>query len=301
MENDDRTKNKSSSNKETVPTTAKNEARKKNHTSNSQPQKTNKNKGAKKKKFRELWRSTNPYRKVQLVIGALVAAGTIGSLVAYISVTFWQNYIRKQESRPHVIISRVPEIFSTFQCDVTDTAINFHIGAMHVWVKNIGKEDAVNALIAGPGFRLVPQKKIGIPFFDTPSTITDEMCAGKISPQTKEFPIYAGQETYLNMVQSVGVQSLMKNTHSVSVTLGGPQLEPQPPTGEKLSGRALIDANTTFEMYAPICVYYFDRDGTRYGSCRLFIYRVAGRDGFACRDTPVTGSLEEVLGNFCDR
>ena len=82
----------------------------------------------------------------------------------------------------------------------------------------------------------------------------------------KAFPVNGGQEVQVNMVQSAGTISLIK-TKSISVTLGGPQQEPETPAGES-PDKVSIAKDAVFQLYAPFCVYYFDEDGVRYGSCR---------------------------------
>lgn len=175
---------------------------------------------------------------------------------------------------------------------------------MHIWVKNIRKGDAVGAFVIGPQFKLVPEKRIGNPFYDDVPSITDETCKQNIVPKMKAFPVNGGQEVAVNMVQSAETVSLIK-TKSISITLGGPQKEPETPAGEKPSDRVPIAKDTVFQLYAPVCVYYFDENGARYGTCQSYRLAVKERDGsenetFSCTQSPVSGTFEQTLFGYCE-
>jgi hypothetical protein len=187
--------------------------------------------------------------------------------------------------------------------EITDKAMRLATGAMRISVKNIGKGDAINAFVAGPQFKLVPEKKIGVPFFDDSPSVTDQTCSAKVEPKMKMFPVYAGKEVSIELRQSVGIVSLVK-TNSVSVTLGGPQKEPETPPGEKPES-VQIAKDAAFQLYDPICVYYVDRNGVQYGDCQLYRRSVDGnysdeRYAFSCPESPVTGRFVAPLGNYCD-
>jgi hypothetical protein len=211
----------------------------------------------------------------------------------------------KAEHRPKVVVSRPPELLGTISCEVTEKAIFLHTGAMHLWVKNIRKGDAVGAFAFGPQFKLVPEKKIGDPFFDDLPSITDQTCAQKVDSKMKAFPVNGGQEVRVDMAQSAETMSLIK-TNSVSITLGGPQKEPETPAGETPSARVPIAKEDIFQLYAPVCVYYFDEDGKRYGSCRSYRLAVSGRAGnsdpyaFSCTESPVSGTFEGTFFGYCE-
>lgn len=279
------------------------------YTQKNQPKPTTKKSSQRKKKpFREVWRSYSRVQQAKFIISFLAALGVVGYLLAYVTVSIIQERrnqgVVQLEHRPKVIISRPPQLLGTISCEVTDKAIFLHTGAMRVWVKNIQKGDAVGAFIAGPELQLVPEKKIGDPFFDDPPAITDETCKANASPKARMFPAHGGEETGIDIAQSAGTVSLIK-TKSVSVTLGGPQKEPETPAGEKPSARVPIAKDAVFQLYAPVCVYYFDEDGARYGSCRSYRLVVSGRTGpdtygFSCTDSPVEGTFETTLFGYCE-
>lgn len=248
------------------------------------------------------WRSGNFLRKAE-IIGVLVAAlGGFGYFIAYIIVSARQSSVAEMEDRPRVIISRPPELLGAVQCYVTDKAIHYSTGAMRLWVKNIGRGDAVNAFVFAD-LKLVPDQKTGAPIIDNAPSITDQTCRTKLSPSSKMFPVYAGQDVYVDVRQSVAVQSLVK-TNSVSVGLGAPQPEPKASPDQGLSKPIKIAKNAPFQLYAALCVYYSDRNGVQYASCRTYRLDMGslmeGPYSFSCTQTPVRGSFEATLGNYCD-
>lgn len=176
---------------------------------------------------------------------------------------------------------------------------------MQVWVKNIKNEDAINAFLTGPDFKLVPIKKTGNAGFDDLPQIDDKRCKVKVTPKMKMFPVHAGEPLVVNMAQSAGVISLVR-VNQLSVTMGnGPQPEPEAPKGEK-EERIEVAKDAVFQLYAPICVYYSDAEGASYGSCRTYRLSVVGGrfpndpHNFSCPDTPVAGIFEETFANYCE-
>ncbi len=265
--------------------------------------KTPKGKSSEQQKQKwSLWRHwKSATRKQQFIwvcegIGGLVAISTLGMYILGFLQTK-RNF--KAEHRPRVVISRPPQLLGTISCEVTENAIHLQTGAMHIWVKNIRGGDAVGAFVVGPQFKLVPEKKVGNPFYDDVPRITDQTCKQVVPPQMKAFPINAGQEVRVDMTGGVSTTSLIDTT---SITIGQ---EPEPPPGQKFT-RTVIAKDAIFELYAPVCVYYFDEDGERYGSCSTFRLVVNGRIGepdnygFSCTESPITGTFEGTLFGFCE-
>jgi len=268
---------------------------------------TNPNKKAKKQKKRSLWqhwKSASRAKQIKWVAEAVAVVTGVLILGIYIWGNLQTRSNFKVEHRPKVIVSRPPELLGKVNCEVTDKAIHLYTGAMHIWVRNIRKGDAVGAFVLGPQFKLVPEKKIGNPFFDDIPSITDQTCKEKVSPKMKAFPVYGGQEVRVDMVQSAGTFSLVK-TSSVTVTLGGPQKEPETPAGQE-PDRISVAKDAIFQLYAPVCVYYFDEDGERYGGCRSYRFVVTGRIGnsnpygFSCTESPLSGTFEETFFGYCE-
>src|ERR1700730_13713806 len=221
------------------------------------------------------WQRASKAKRVKWAFEGLGFVVGLCILGVYIS-----DYVQNErhfvvENRPHVIVSRPPTMYGVFSCQVADNAIHQDCGPMSVWVKNIGKGDAINAFIVGPQFELVPDNKIGIPAFDNPPSITDESCGLKVESKTKQFPVYAGQEVSMGVNSEVGIR-----------TLGNELKDLQKPS---------IPADAIFQLYATVCVYYFDRDGARYGTCRTYRLNIGptntipggGKYSFSCTQTPV--------------
>ena len=118
------------------------------------------------------------------------------------------------------------------------------------------------------GIQPVPEKKIGNPYYDDPPTVTDQTCRNKVNPKMKEFPLGPGEQSVINVQQARATFTLIK-TKDASVSFGAPAVEPEPPPGEKPSKPDPIFPDTAMQWYAPVCVYYFDKAGTQYGSCRM--------------------------------
>lgn len=274
---------------------------------NQKPRKNqNSSNRSKKKSFFQVWKSYSRVKQAEIIFGAVLALAGAGYKAANIVENIFQNTVVREANRPHVIISRPPVLYGSVYCQVTDNAIHIETGPLRIWVKEIGgKGNAQNAFIVGPEFKLVPEKKIANPFYDDPPEITDQTCKMRVNPKMKEFPVYAGQEVAIDIAQTAGTISLIK-TNSVSVAFGLPQPEPKPAPGEKREG-VHIAKDATFQLYAPICVYYFESDGTLHGNCRTYRMSIggtgipgSGRYSFTCAETPVTGSFDGLFGSFCD-
>ncbi len=88
-----------------------------------------------------------------------------------------------------------------------------------------------------------------------------------------------------------------------SITVGGP--EPETPAGEKPE-RIPVAKEAVFQLYAPICVYYFDESGNRHGTCVTYRLAITGRIGnpdnygFSCTESPVSGTFEGTFFGYCE-
>jgi hypothetical protein len=146
----------------------------------------------KKKTIWRHWKSASRAKQLKWVaegIGIITAVLILGIYI-WDHIQSQRNFVA--EHRPRVILSRPPQILGVVQCYVTDKAIHLSVGALRIWVKNIGQGEAVAAFVNGPEFQLVPEKKTGVQFLDTPMPITDKTCTLKISPKMKEFPVHIG-------------------------------------------------------------------------------------------------------------
>jgi hypothetical protein len=259
----------------------------------------------KKWTLRRHWQRASSAKRVKWVLEGMGVLIALLILVNYV----WQNletrWNFKAEHRPKVILNKPPDLISTFECEVTDKAIHTHSGAMKISIKNIRKGDALSAFVAGPYYKLVPEKKTGFPEFDGLPSITDDTCKNAPPPKMKLFPVHGEEELGLNVTQSVGVFSLVK-TNSVSVTFGGPQKEPEPSPGDKPSDVIHVTKDAQFQLYAPMCVYYADEDGVAYASCRTYRMVVessatAGTYVFSCTQSPIRGRFEEAFSGYCEK
>ena len=219
MENDNAKNDNAQSPEELEPTRAPVQANPK--TDRTKESKAKSRKG-KKWSLREHWKHASRRTQVKWCAEGLVIATGVAVLGTYI----WQNLQTKwnfaEEHRPKVIISRPPELLGTFDCYITDKAIHIHTGPMHVYVKNIHGGDASGAFIEPPALKLVPNIKVGEPFFDDPPTIDGATCKPEVATEMKAFPVRSGEEVVVNIKQGAGTISLIK-THSVTTAFAGPQ------------------------------------------------------------------------------
>lgn len=260
-------------------------------------------KSSKRKKWplRRYWHHANRRTQVKWVAEGIVILTGLGVLGVYL----WDHFQREEqfftEHRPRVIVSRPPELLGTFNCQVTKREIYLHAGVTHIWVKNIRKGDAHGAFALGPEFKPVPEKKLGDPFYDDPPPIEEQTCMMKVEPKMSPFPVHGGEEVEVNLRQSAGSISLFKGTHAI-IGFGGPQDENKVFPGENPAERIPVDNDTLFQLYAPICVYYFDESGKRYGSCRTyrFIPNGASQYAFSCSQTPLSGTFEATMFGYCE-
>jgi hypothetical protein len=303
MENDD-TKNGDEETPEKLsPSTAKVNTDKKTNKTKAGEDKTRQPRKYKKWTLWQHWKRAGQKTRMKWIaelFGILVGLGLFLNSCWGNLQSIW-NF--KAEHRPKVVVSRPPELLGIFECAVTDRAIWLHAGAMHVWVKNIKRGDALGAFIGGPMLKLVADKKTGDAFYDNPLQITDETCKLDISPK-KQFPVHGGEEVREDIVQGASVVPLIK-TNSTTITFGGPQNEPEPPPGERPSERVPIAKDALFQLYAPVCVYYFDENGVRYGTCRSYRFITKGQSGpedrsFSCAESPLRGTFEETLASYCE-
>lgn len=300
MENDETARSQGETPGEFVPGSAKKQTRKERSKANASPQE------AHKRQKHSLWRNIKGLsrtRQLEFAFLGMVALGTVGYLIAYICVSVTQSRQAKtvvqMEHRPKVIFSRPPDLIGTFECKVTDKVFYLHTGAMQVWVKNIRKGDALGAFILAPNLRPVPENKTGDPFYDDPPSITDQMCAAQVQPKMKQFPVHGGEEVGVNLANTAA--GIGHNTSNVSVSLGWPPKEPDTVTGDKLP----IAKDAIFQLYGPVCVYYFDENGVRYGSCRNYRFVIKDRVGaddysLSCTQTPINGRFEATLSGYCE-
>jgi hypothetical protein len=227
-------------------------------------------------------------------MGVLLVGALVGNAI-------WQNLQTMShfstEHRPRVIFIRPPELLGQFECEVTDKEIRTHSGQVRVWLKNIKNGDAVGAFIAGPNYKLVPEKKTGDKFLDDSTLVTDDSCKAEIKPKMKQFPVNEGQEIYLDMARSDGVTGFYPGT-SATIHLDKP-INPASPLGGDES-TAPLKRDDLFQLYAPLCVYYFDEEGNRHGTCMTYRLNMNGRYTFSCTQTPITGTLEQVFLGYCE-
>lgn len=225
-----------------------------------------------------------------------------GALIGFVALLYYGSQIYsvyrarddfEVEHRPHVIISRPPEVLGAIACDVTERAIRIRAKGMRVWAHNAGKGDAIRVFVNIWALRLVPEQKTGIPFFDTPLTVTDKMCAVRPDPKMKMWPLYAGREVNVEVPELAGATSLVK-TNSIDIT-GEVGKTPKDPE------RVNIAPDAEFRLYCPFCIYYSDREGRQYGTCWNYLFKIGQRGHFSCRESPIKGAFVSILGDYCDK
>lgn len=299
MENDGTTNNRGETPADPYPVAAKKQTRKERSKANATSQKTNQDK---EKSYRRSWRQTSPVRKIEIIIGAIVAAGAIG----YLGVTIWGTLQTKwnfeAEHRPRVAISRAPELGGVISCQVTKKEIWIHTGPMHFWVKNTSGGNAVGAFATMADAKPVLENRIGDPELDDPPVIEERSCMSDIKPKMAQFPVHRGEEVRVDMVQSANTIGLVKSSE-LQMSFNGPRDDSKPwPDESPLPLRASITNNTSFQFYAPVCVYYFDESGKRYGSCRTYRFHPTSNDryAFSCSQTPLTGTFDATMFGYCE-
>jgi hypothetical protein len=290
MENDDTKKSQGETPAETSPAARRKQTHKEPNKADEAQQQTKKN------KKHGVWRNFKALsrtRQVELYFLGLGAIGGIGYLIAYICVSVSQSHQAawnfKIEHRPKVVISRPPqfvvspapqEIPGMMACKVSDHEVRLQTGTFHLWVKNIGNEDASGAFLM-PMVKLVPEQKTGEPSFDDPPRVTAASCKKHNKPPADFFPIYRGGREIELPVRQVGETYILSRVKS-------------------------IDQGAKFELYVVPCIDYFDSSGTQYASCATFRMIVRGQEGslnpfaFSCDATPLTGTFQPTFAGYCE-
>jgi hypothetical protein len=274
-----------------------------------QPKKATANQKQKKWSLWRHWRQaprTKQVRWVVSAIGGVVAAGTAIALVI-IGIKGYQQskVVFEADHRPKLVFSRPPELLGPFTCEVTDKSIHFQSGPTKIWVKNPRKGDALSAFIAGPMYKLIPEKKTGIPEIDALPSITDETCTQVPPPKMRLFPVHAGDEVTVQLTPTIGIASLIK-TNSVTIHYDGSQEEPKAAPGNKPSDTISMAKDARFQAYATICAFYIDENGVGYATCRTYRMLVktlstAESTTFSCTQSPMSARFEEAFSGYCEK
>jgi hypothetical protein len=249
-----------------TPAPTKTKGRKKQSKSGDDPKKTSKQK---KKGLCEGWRASSPLKKAELILLALVAAGGVGYLVAYIVVSNSQKHQTQMQYSPLVINSRPPELLQPFICDREKGLL---VGNLNAFIKNVGNVRAIDVLPLIVAMKIVPEKKTGNAFIDNPpGGLCGMITSGKMNlAPGQDFTVMARQ----------GSTSIPKLAESSSV-----------------------------QFYLESCIYYFDEYRTNHSTCdiyRLFLPSssppdvLSGSPEFVCDGKPKSGKFLDT-GNGCQK
>jgi hypothetical protein len=195
----------------------------------------------------------------------LIAGATVLAAIAaigYALISYGLLQQAKREHRPRLTLSRLPQTSGPFSCNSDGT---FSMPKTAIYVKDTAKGGAPKVYVSPFGPQLV----------DTGSRmepITDAFCVAPRQP-FGFFSIAGGEERAVSL--DAGVSTSF---------------------GKHYRGDEL------FTFFYPVCVWYWDEDGTPYGMCRGYRLRLSnGQREFHCDGSPLSGSYEELIGNYCEK
>jgi hypothetical protein len=277
MENEDTRNNQRETPSEPSQITSKKQTRKERSKANAIPEKPDQDK---KKSYRRSWRSTSPIRKIEIIIGGIVAAGAIG----YLGVTVWSTLQTKwnfqAEHKPIVVNIRPPQI-QFFSCNPPGFSGEVITGNIDTHIKNIGNATARKVNPYAIMTKLIPETKSGNKFIDDAPTVTDESCK---HPRFKipgiELSLDPGRESGAGIRQTAGTIPFS------------------------------VENSPMVDFYLVSCVYYADESGADHGTCDRYRLNVpvkpkpfgldnlSGTPSIPCDGSTVTGQfVPDVIGH----
>ena len=270
MKNNGASENDSNATQDTTSARPKTKRRKKQRESRGQPDEAG---SQNKKSWRSVWRSSSAFKKAEFVLLGLTALGTVGGLIAYITVSVMQTRQTQMQYAPLVINSRPPELLQPFTCDPKR---GLYTGNMQTVVKNTGNARAINVWPYTNLLTIIPERKTGNTFVDDPPPAN---CDLTVNAGEATFTLAPGQEARPRIRQSAGTV-------------------PELPEG------------ATVQLYFMSCIYYSDDYAVNHGTCdtyRLFLpsknpLDVLGRSpSFVCDGAPRTGRFVGHVTGHCQK
>jgi hypothetical protein len=246
----------------------------------------NKPKQNKKWSLIQHWERASRAKQVKWILEAVAVIIALSMLGVYVCDYYQRETQFSIEHRPKIIFSRPPEFVvypgpqelpGMVACKILDNGVGFQTGTFHLWIKNIGNEDALGVFIF-PNVKIVPEQKTGEPTFDDPPSITDTTCKNPGKPPKNLFPVYRGKEIEIPIRQVTETYSLEKK----------------------------IASGTKFSLYAAFCINYTDGSGKPYGSCRTYRMTVNGQKGslnpfsFFCDGNTFIGDFQPTFSDYCE-
>lgn len=217
-------------------------------------------------------------------IGGLIAAGVLAVSTA--------EYIQREkqfslEHRPRIEFLRPPMLVGQLSCDVGDNElIRYGVTNEYFWVKNTKSGDAPSVFIAR-AHKFVPDPPSGKESLDLIPVVTKKDCEIVVKPELGTFALNGGQERMVDM-PSAGFQADASRPAKAPLSL-------------KVVPADRPENQTTFQIYlSPVCVYYFDEQGQRHGTCTSYRLTRNGQYKFSCKESPITGQFGEIPRNFCE-
>src|SRR2546427_6022368 len=248
----------------------KKQAKSKGHPTKSSQKKSN------KKSLLETWRSFAPSRRWEIGLLALAAAGAVGYLIAYITVSMLQSSQAQKQHMPTIIHNRPPALLQSFACDAAKSIAS--TGNMEVFWKNIGQSTAEHVTWQKMKAKIIPEKKTGDPNVDDPPVITEATCS-RIVDDGKGTKLDAGVATGFHIRASSG---------------------PIPP----------FEVGTVVQFYFAHCIFYSDSYGKHHGTCdsyRLFtpsqgspLDTILGTRSIVCDGREVMGRFGPTVNGHCE-
>ncbi|MFZ2001860.1 MAG: hypothetical protein WAU73_20920 [Candidatus Sulfotelmatobacter sp.] len=102
--------------------------------------------------------------------------------------------------------------------------------------------------------------------------INEKTCQVRMKPEAQAFALNGGEETFLDIKQGAGT----------------------------INAGIHIPADATFQLYAPMCVYYSEEDGSQHGTCTTYRLIDNRSAGFKCSETPINGTFEQTFFGYCE-
>jgi len=273
MEDHDRDKDDSKTSKDVTLTTGKTNIRKKKAESGSGAKKSTQTKKSAPKNW---WRAASKFRRLEIILLGIGAAGAVLYLFAYIVVSVKQNAQVQMQHMPLVINSRPPEFLQPFICD---TKNGFRAGNMQRFAKNIGNASAYHVIPFMNMMKVIPEKRTGDALIDALPLVSCDMKINTGNTGEIEFPL-------------------------------APGIEIRPQIRQSFASIPPLHTDDPVQLYVASCIYYADEYGGRHGTCDT--YRVnfpstnpldvlQGSPTFFCDATPHIGKFLGHTTGHCQQ
>jgi len=231
----------------------------------------------------QYWKRANWGKRIKWLVAVASLVGSSGLL------TFYQrSHQFSIEHRPRIVFARPPQLVGQISCDVSENeAISLEVGGMEISLRNGGNGDAPKAFVQ-QSWKFVPDPSSRYSSYDALPSVTDQTCTTDIAATVGTFPLNAREETTIGIGPHNSIQADARGP-AKGIVLGHVKPADRP------------NNKTTFQIYAgPTCVYYFDEEGKRHGTCMTYRLSRKGQYRFACGESPISGELQQMSWGFCE-